>query len=113
QLKIDELTVKLAEKDAGNTSASDVVLKDVKLYQNAPNPFNQTTEIKYYLPQTVKKAFIAIYDLNGKQLKYYDIPQHGDGSVTVQAEELVPGMYLYSLVVEGREADTKRMVLSK
>ncbi|HEY9178444.1 MAG TPA: T9SS type A sorting domain-containing protein, partial [Flavipsychrobacter sp.] len=101
------------QKGADNTSASDVILKDVKLYQNAPNPFNQTTEIKYYLPQAVRNAFIAIYDLNGMQLKAYDIPHRGDGAITVQAEELAPGMYLYSLIVEGREADTKRMVLSK
>jgi hypothetical protein len=33
--------------------------------------------------------------------------------VTIGGNELSAGMYLYSLVVNGNEIDTKRMILSK
>ncbi|MDR1654211.1 MAG: hypothetical protein LBS01_11320 [Prevotellaceae bacterium] len=39
-----------------------------ELYQNAPNPFSENTEIGFYLPQTVSKAILCIYDMNGRQL---------------------------------------------
>lgn len=33
------------------------------------------------------------------------------GNVIVNAEKMLPGMYLYALVVDGREVDTKKRVL--
>jgi hypothetical protein len=125
QAMIDDMKTQLEKLQAGNantnntgnngnnTSADDAVLMGAKLYQNTPNPFNVNTEIKYFLPEKVKEAMMVIYDLNGRQLRSYPLGQRGDGSVVVHGEELAAGMYLYSLIVEGREADTKRMVLSK
>jgi hypothetical protein len=34
-------------------------------------------------------------------------------SITINGYELQAGIYLYSLVVNGQEIDTKRMILSK
>jgi hypothetical protein len=82
------------------------------LEQNAPNPFNQTTQIDYYLPENIQKATIYIYDMNGLQMKAISINQHGNGSTTINGSELRPGMYLYSLIADGKEIDTKRMILT-
>jgi len=86
---------------------------DCKLYQNAPNPFNQNTQIRYYIPQTVISAQLCIYDLQGKQIKQIQITQRGDGFQIISGSELTAGMYLYSLIVDGNEVDTKRMILTK
>jgi hypothetical protein len=39
-----------------------------RLYQNRPNPFNPTTEIRFSLAQT-SKVEVAIYDVNGRLIK--------------------------------------------
>jgi hypothetical protein len=81
------------------------------LEQNAPNPFSQTTVIKYYLPEA-SRATLFIYNMNGLQIKSIQITQMGNGSVTINGSELRPGLYLYTLIADGKEVDTKRMILT-
>ena len=83
------------------------------LDQNIPNPFNTTTTIGFYLPNTVNAATIYVYDMNGVQLKSYPITERGKGNVIIQGSELIAGMYLYALIVDGEVIDTKRMILTK
>jgi len=35
------------------------------------------------------------------------------GEITIAGNDLTPGMYLYSLFVDGNEIDTKRMILTQ
>jgi len=96
--------------------SSDLALTDnepAALFQNNPNPFSQSTQIKYYLPSTVHNANLCIYDLQGKQLKQITISERGAGSQIISASEFVPGIYLYGLLVDGNEVDVKRMILTK
>ena len=83
------------------------------LFQNAPNPFSQSTEIRYYLPASVNTAFLCIYDLNGKQLKQIRLLQRGNGSQIVSGSEFSAGIYLYALIADGKEIDVKRMILTE
>ncbi len=82
------------------------------LYQNTPSPFNSQTIIRYTLPDNTQDAYIFIFDMQGvlkKQLPL--IPSNN--SVTINAYDLTPGIYLYSLIVSGQEVATKRMIISK
>lgn len=82
------------------------------LAQNTPNPFSERTTIRFTLPENAQNAFIYIFDMSGKMQK--QIPVTPDmQSVTIEGYELRAGMYIYSLVVGGKEIDTKRMILSK
>lgn len=81
------------------------------LYSNNPNPFSLETEIGYYLPSETKKAVLLIFDLNGKQVKKLPIYTNGEGYLTVSAGELAVGMYLYTLIADNKEVDTKRMIV--
>jgi len=81
------------------------------LGQNIPNPFNNTTEIKYKIPSETENSSIIVFDMTGKLVITY--PVNGSGSLTISSNELNPGMYYYSLVVNGTEYDTKRMIISK
>jgi hypothetical protein len=83
------------------------------LYQNAPNPFRSTTTIKFHLTDDIQTAFIFVYDMQGKLIKQYPIKDKGDSGIEINGGELVPGMYLYSLIADGKEIDTRRMILSK
>ncbi len=82
-----------------------------KLYQNNPNPFTKTTEINYYLPESSKTAAIMIFDMSGILKKNIHIQKKGEGIVLINANELSAGMYYYSLVVDEKEIDTKKMIL--
>jgi len=83
------------------------------LYQNTPNPFNENTEIAFYLPQSVTNAMLCVYDMNGKQLSQNIITQRGSSVFVVNGNQYGAGMYLYSLIADNQLIDTKRMILTK
>ena len=82
------------------------------LYQNTPNPFKEKTVIRFNLAENVKNAFIYIFDMQGTLQKQIAVTPSMQ-SVIINGYELTPGMYIYSLIVNGKEIDTKRMILSK
>jgi hypothetical protein len=83
-----------------------------KLAQNTPNPFTERTTIRFTLPEDVQNAYIYIFDMTGKMQKQLPVDASMQ-SITINGYELSAGMYIYSLVVNGKEMDTKRMILSK
>jgi len=83
------------------------------LYQNTPNPFNQSTEIKYYLTSDATDAFISVCNLNGSQIKSIKIDRVGEGNTTIERGTLQPGIYLYTLVASGQMVDTKKMMITE
>ena len=82
------------------------------LYQNTPNPFNEDTEIKLNISENVITSTLIVYDMQGTQLRSYNIQERGLSSVIIYGYELDPGMYLYSLITDGEEVGTKRMILT-
>jgi hypothetical protein len=83
------------------------------LQQNAPNPFNQSTIIRYQLPAGFRQASLQITDVSGKLIKTYNLSTMNSRSTTIAAGELASGTYYYTLVVDGRKTDTKKMVLTR
>ncbi len=83
------------------------------LLQNTPNPFNQTTEIGYFIPETVGSANIYIYDVNGVQQRNISITERGNGITVLQATALQAGIYFYTLICDGKPVDTKQMILTR
>lgn len=84
-----------------------------KLYSNIPNPFKEQTTISFFIPETTFEANIHIYNLQGNQIKQIRIEEKGYGSVVINGYELTPGMYMYTLIVDGKEIDTKKMILTE
>ena len=87
-------------------------MSDCILYQNNPNPFTENTVIKYSVPEDAGDAWLYVFDMQGAMLKQLRLDTKLD-RVILQDGDLKPGMYLYSLIVNGKEIDTKRMILSK
>lgn len=56
---------------------------------------------------------IFIYDLSGKQMKTVQVSERGETDITVYASELGAGMYIYTLVVDGKLVITRRMIVEK
>ena len=108
----EENPLTLAAQQAGQNEL-EASLGDAKLYQNAPNPWSSETVIRYCLPQTVARADIYIYDMQGAQLKSIPAQGRGESQVTLTARDLKAGMYLYALVADGALVDSKQMILTK
>jgi len=83
------------------------------LYQNVPNPFTEKTEIKYFLPEDSRNTQLYIFNMQGQNVKTVNISGRGNGSIFIQGAELAPGTYIYTLYSNGKELDSKRMILTK
>lgn len=101
-----------AARTRSETGISQPVDNQNILFQNTPNPFNEQTIIRYKLANDVQSAFICIFDMSGKMLKKIPVSPYDD-SVSISGYELDEGMFLYSLIVNGQEIDTKKMVITK
>jgi type II secretory pathway pseudopilin PulG len=82
------------------------------LEQNTPNPFSSTTTIRYALPDGIRNATLAVFDLNGRMLLQYN-NLNGSAQLTINGNTLQAGMYIYTLLAEGQEVASKRMILTK
>lgn len=102
-----------SDSEAIEETIEETESEGLELFSNAPNPFNESTEIKMTVPASVESATLAIYDLNGRQLKAVIVTDRGSVTVTIEGSELAPGMYLYSLLADGQLVDTKTMVVTE
>jgi len=103
-----------AYDDDETTDVSDAtaIPSAATLAQNTPNPFSERTTIRFTLPENAQNAFIYIFDMSGKMYKQIPVDSSMQ-SVTIEGYELNAGMYIYSLVIGGKEIQTRRMILSK
>ena len=83
------------------------------LEQNIPNPCNYETVIKFHINDNARQASILIYGTSGKKKKNINIVERGHSSITLNAGELTPGIYVYALVVDKQIVETKNMVITK
>jgi hypothetical protein len=86
---------------------------EMKVYQNAPNPFNTTTTIQCYIPQTVQHVELCVYNMQGARIKCLTLSERGTVNVQIQAGELSAGVYTYLLIGDGNTSEAKQMILTK
>lgn len=120
---ISELKAEIAELKGSNAktrsynSATGIdgleTIDVASLSQNCPNPFTTATNIEMQIPSDVSTALFCIYDMSGKQIKQITINERGKTTLNVASEGLSAGMYLYSLIIDGKVIDTRRMILTK
>ena len=82
------------------------------LLQNAPNPFDQNTTIRYNVPVLIKKAQLMIYTMDGRLVRSFSL-NSGMNTFTINAGSLSEGQYVYTLLVDGKKVDTKTMTITK
>ena len=83
------------------------------LNQNTPNPGKTSTTIKYYLGENTGKARLMITDPGGRIVQTIALQGRGSGQVQLDTHRLNNGVHQYSLYVEGKLIDTKRLVIVK
>ncbi|MFH0867081.1 MAG: tail fiber domain-containing protein, partial [Bacteroidota bacterium] len=108
--------MKIMNDNNDNTQNAETVLQiqlanDIVLYQNEPNPFGETTVIRYYIPDNLTtNVYMVFYDFYGKEVKKVEIKEKGSGKIEADTKNLSVGIYTYSLVIDGTVRDTKKMV---
>jgi len=86
------------------------------LEQNSPNPFSQTTEIRYLVPSSINSDNIAIKitDATGKEIySFRDITVGVYSTLIINAEFMSSGAYIYSLVVNNQPIISKQFLIHK
>jgi hypothetical protein len=83
------------------------------LDQNFPNPFNPTTNIRYSIPFT-SKVTLKVFDILGSEVRTLvnTIQAPGQYTVTLNAQNLATGVYLYRINA-GNFSETKKLMLVK
>ncbi len=112
---IQEMNIKFSQnqKDSPQNELNVELNGNTKLpfiKQNAPNPFKDQTVIEYFVPSDAGKSIISFMDINGKILKSINLDQKGQGQIILSAEELVNGVYYYSLIIDDKKVETKQMI---
>ncbi len=117
----NEQQLKMGENNTGGQQLNEHVIsvdlakaEQIILYQNEPNPFNGSTVIRYFIPENMQiEAFIIFYDSYGNDIKKVELKEAGAGKIEANAQNLAAGIYSYSLLVNGKVVDTKKMMKNK
>jgi hypothetical protein len=96
-------SLKTSEVELSNTPS-------IVLDQNVPNPFSESTTITYSINTDFKSASIIFTDNTGKVIKTYSVDIKGKGQLIVYGANLSSGSYSYSLVVDGKTIETRKMI---
>lgn len=89
------------------------VVKNFKLAQNFPNPFNPTTNIGFEIPEN-SFVTLSVFDMMGREVMQLvnGYREAGSYNVTFDGTDLASGIYFYKLQA-GNFSRTMKMVLSK
>ena len=109
-----DVIVSVAQEVLSNDIVS--VPSQYELYQNFPNPFNPTTEIRYALAE-LSDVVVSVYDLKGRLMKTLISQKQPaglnkilwDGTDNV-GKKVSAGMYLYTIEA-GTFRKTKKMIM--
>jgi hypothetical protein len=80
-----------------------------------PNPAskNQQIIIKLFSPSIFPSVEVKIYSYTGRLVKSISNIEYGTTSVTLSSTGLEAGVYYFSLVVDGRVVEMKKIILTK
>lgn len=90
-----------------------LVIKEFKLYNNYPNPFNPSTNIKFEIPSD-SYVTLKVYDILGNEIASLINEEKTTGAyeVNFNARNFSSGIYFYTITA-GSFTDAKKMLLVK
>lgn len=80
--------------------------------QNSPNPFTGQSTVRVSVPDDASDAYVDILTLNGASVKRIPV-SNGLSEVSLSSFDFAPGTYLYTLVVNGKVSETRRMIVNR
>jgi hypothetical protein len=97
----------------GGSVGADELPSGFALAQNAPNPFNPSTEIRFSLPEAGEAA-LRVHDIAGREVATLvnGTLERGEHVVSFDGSALSTGVYFYTLEAAG-QTTTRKMLLAK
>jgi hypothetical protein len=89
---------------------------NLRLYQNVPNPFYNQTQIKLAVTKDDigKNAAIEVRDIAGRLIQLFPLKlSQGEQIIKFENNDGLNGLYTFSLFVDGRLIQTRKMVMIK
>lgn len=97
--------------DNNNNNIESEQLDGDKLLQNIPNPFSEKTTIFFQLKEQ-GEGTIKVINTEGKVVRKISFNKPtGLHNVEFDMSELPIGVYFYTLMINGKRTDTKKMVV--
>jgi hypothetical protein len=101
------------QEEKGNSfGQSGTLTQPASLEQNEPNPFTESTVIRYFIPEGVGSSRIDVRNTENKVVGSFPVNMEGHGNITISAGTLAAGTYYYSLIINNQVFETKKMVLN-
>ena len=99
----------------GLQQISNEVPGEFKLYQNYPNPFNPKTNIKYSVKRETSNVKLIVFDIQGREITTLVDQRQSPGiyQTDFAGSLYSSGIYFYSLSINNKLIDTKKMILIK
>lgn len=111
KLKYENEMLRKQLNNCCSANALGLAAKDAYLLQNAPNPFQASTELNYFVPESAGDAQLEIHDLKGISLQTFELKK-GRGSIQLDAAQWPAGVYVYFLIVDKEMIDSKVMIVN-
>jgi hypothetical protein len=82
--------------------------------QNYPNPSLTSSKVNYFIPEASGNASIVFYDIvKGSKVHESSITEIGFGSIEINVQDMAPGVYPYSLIINDKIVKTLMMLVVK
>ncbi|MCU7548183.1 Ig-like domain-containing protein [Chitinophagaceae bacterium LB-8] len=104
------ITMATKNETIGDVIGVEQSVHAANLEQNVPNPFNNKTTIRFYIPANALSAKLVITGMKGDVRRTIELNSMNN-QVTLYANEFSSGIYLYTLWVDGKQVDSKRLVV--
>lgn len=116
KVEIDELknyanSLQGAKKATTNINLGSSNIIQASISQNTPNPYSGATNIKIIVPDDASDAYLDFITLSGKNIARIPV-RNGISELTLNSSDFASGTYIYTLVVNGCQISSKRMIVN-
>lgn len=112
QTQINDLKNQLAENFKAQNQDL-IELTNTKIINVSPNPSNDMITVSFNIEKSVQSAKLQVHDLNGTIISNLTINDRDNNITrTLQKDNFGKGIYVVSLVINGKSIDTKKIVFN-
>lgn len=113
ELRLENQIIRESLTNCCSSGSLGLSASDAYLIQNAPNPFNETAEIRYFVPGGLENVELKICNIKGEVMDMIQIVEAGYGKVEVNSSVYGNGSFVYTLSVSGEVIDSKVMIITE
>jgi hypothetical protein len=107
------ITMNAENGSLSSNTGMEQAVSSAYLEQNIPNPFSDHTLIRFYVPSKITSAKVVITNMIGVVKMTIPVYSKDLNQITLNAGSLPSGTYVYTLWVNEKKVESKRMIVIK